>query len=429
MMYNFAGLRAASRTLSELTAQERSAALLSFADLLESESETLLEASAKDYAEHKATLSPANAARLLLSPQKIATIIAQVRSVAALQDPIGVIQTRTELDKGLVLERVSAPIGVFAIIFESRADVAPQILSLALRSGNAVVLKGGKETQRVNNFYASIMKKTTDHITTIGNDWFQMHHDRATVDALLGAVNDIDLIIPRGSNELVQSIKERSLVPVLSHADGVCHIYVHESAHLQDALALILDSKTQYPAACNAVETVLIDRSIAPQFLPLLIQRAEEHNIELRGCEELLRLAPKAQEVTGSDWHTEYGDTILAIKVVAAYEQALAHINTFGSHHTDAIIAKDPVIIEKFLKQVDSASVFANCSTRFADGFRYGLGAEIGISTGRIHARGPVGIEGLMTYKYMLRGDTNIVATYAGEEGKPFLHNKLSVID
>jgi glutamate-5-semialdehyde dehydrogenase len=426
-MYNFSALRAASRQLTELSAKRRSEMLLHFAELIAAQSTILLDASQADYAEHKSVLTAANAARLLLSKEKIATIIAQIRHVAALKDPIGNIQSRTELDTGLILEKISIPIGVFGIIFESRADVAPQILSLAIRSGNAVILKGGSETQRVNSFYASLAQQTTDTISEIDTPFFQMHHDRNVVDALLSASNDIDLIIPRGSNQFVQSIKQKSLIPVLSHADGVCHLYVHKSASLQQALALVVDSKTQYPAACNALETVLIDQNIAPILLPELIRVAQEKNIELRGCEEFTSFCPQALLVPGSDWHTEYGENILAVKVVAGYEQAIEHINTFGSHHTDVIVSSDQIIIEKFLSQVDSASVFANCSTRFADGFRYGLGAEIGISTGRIHARGPVGIEGLMTYKYVLRGNGNIVADYIGEKSKVFLHTPLAV--
>lgn len=425
-MYSFRSLRSASQKLVKLSADTRSRSLNHLAELLHSNTAALIEASELDYNEHKLQLAPASAARLILTAEKIASIVDGVRQLAQIADPVGQIEARTELDSGLVLERRAVPLGVFGIIFESRADVAPQILSLALRSGNAVVLKGGKETRRINGIYAEIATQITSMESELPTEWFQMHHDRAVVDAMLTAVNDIDLIIPRGSNELVKSIKERSLVPVLSHADGVCHLYVHESADINQAIALIIDSKTQYPAACNALESALIDRSIAPQILPLLLDSAQSSGIELRGCPEFLSFSPGAQLVTGEQWHTEYGENILAVKILRDCSEAIEHINSFGSHHTDAIVAKNPMIIDAFLQEVDSASVFANCSTRFADGFRYGLGAEIGISTGRVHARGPVGIEGLMTYKYQLRGDGHLVATYTGTDARRFIHRRLS---
>ena len=330
----------------------------------------------------------------------------------------------TILDTDLILKKISVPIGVIGIIFESRADVAPQILSLILRSANSVVLKGGKESRHTNTVYQAIASQLCSQAPYLPQHWFQLHHDREVVSEMLQASGEIDLIVPRGSNELVQSIIAQSRIPVLGHADGVCHLYIHSSANLAQALALTLDAKLQYPAACNALETILVDRKIAADFIPMLLSAAKERQVELRGDAEFRQYAPHAPEVSGDCWHTEYAGAILAVRIVSALEEAIDHINANGSHHTDAIAATVVEVIEKFTTEVDSANVFSNCSTRFADGFRYGFGAEIGISTGRIHARGPVGIEGLMTYKYVLSGAGQQVADYTGKNPRPFLHLK-----
>lgn len=417
-MYNFRPLREASRNLSQLDPGQRTAALIAFADLLQQRSGELIAASAADIQEHGATLPAASLARLLLDTSKMTQIVTGVRQVAGLKDPVGAVQQRTVLDDGLELERIAVPLGVFGIIFESRADVAPQIMSLALRSANAVVLKGGSETKRINSLYGEIAAA----VPGLPEGWFQLHHQRDVVDAMLNAAGEIDLLIPRGSNELVQSIIERSRVPVLGHADGVCHIFVDKAADLKKALAVILDAKTQYPAACNAVETVLVDHAISTQFIPLLIEGAAAAGVELRGDASLQKFLPQASLVSGDRWHTEYGEKILAVAVSENITAAISHINSFGSHHTDCIISENSSAIEQFFAQVDSANVYSNCSTRFADGFRYGFGAEIGISTGRIHARGPVGMDGLMTYKYLLRGAGQTVAQYSGESPRPFKH-------
>lgn len=419
-MSNFSAVRKAARELSLLSGALRSDAILKFSQLISENAASLIEASKEDLSEHGAALSAASRQRLVLSDEKIEQIAAGVKQVAALLDPIGVVQQRTELDSGLDLERIAVPIGVFGVIFESRADVAPQILSLALRSANAVILKGGSESKRVNTRWSDLACQ----LSTLPKNWFQMHHERSIVDTMLAARGEIDLIIPRGSNELVRSISERSTVPVLGHADGVCHLFIDRSADLELALKVVIDSKVQYPAACNALETLLVDAPIAESFLPLFIKRAKELGIELRGSQDLRKYLPNAPIIEGDAWHIEYGDLILALKVVPDLNSAIEHINHYGSQHTDGIIAGDAEAISRFSREVDSANVYSNCSTRFADGFRYGFGAEIGISTGRIHARGPVGIEGLLTYKYLLHGSGQIVADYSGANAKKFTHRK-----
>lgn len=424
-MSEFSGIRRAARTLSLCSVDERTQALEALAQGILAAQEKLIEASQLDIEEHGSSLSNASRARLELSPAKVNQIAISIRQVAALPDPIGTVQQRTLLDDGLELERITIPLGVFGVIFESRADVAPQILSLALRSGNGVILKGGSETRRINSLYAEIAENISTRVPAIPPGWFEMHHDRDVVARMLNAPGEIDLIIPRGSNELVQSIMKASKVPVLGHADGVCHILVDRDADIQTALDVILDAKTQYPAACNTVETVLIDAAVAEEFLPLLVAAAERSKIELRGGTALRAHLPKAPAIIGDDWHTEYGDLILAVEVVDNCEAGIDHINCHGSHHTDCILTNNKTTAEKFLAKVDSANVYVNCSTRFADGFRYGFGAEIGIGTGRIHARGPVGIEGLLTYKYVLRGNGQTVKQYTGDSARQFKHQKL----
>ncbi len=423
-MSSFSAVRNAARQLALLSAETRSKALVHFAELVQTNQISLVDASTADLEEHGKSLNDASRQRLTLTPVKIAQIAVGIQQVATLPDPIGRVERKTLLDDGLILEKVSVPLGVFGVIFESRADVAPQILSLALRSGNGVVLKGGSESRRINSKWNEIAQQLSIKIPELPSEWFQIHHERAIVDEMLKAQHDLDLIIPRGSNALVQSITEKSKVPVLGHADGVCHLFVDRGADINLALRLIIDSKAQYPAACNALETVLIDSNAADTLLPILIEKAKSVGIELRGDEELRRFLPHAKFVSADQWHTEYGELILAVKVVSDISSAIDHINHYGSHHTECIVSSNQQSIERFLREVDSANVYANCSTRFADGFRYGFGAEIGISTGRIHARGPVGIEGLLTYKYLLTGSGQIVADYVGEKARPFKHTE-----
>jgi glutamate-5-semialdehyde dehydrogenase len=427
IMGKFTQLRDASRKLQLLKANQRDLALNILADLIHEHSPSLINASELDLKENGESMTNANRARLILDSKKISQLVLGIRQVAKLSDPVGKTLDATVLDENLLLTKVSVPLGVLGVIFESRADVAPQIISLALRTANGVVMKAGSESKHVNSEYQKILIELSTSLEFLPNDWCQIYHQREIVKEMLAATEEIDLIIPRGSYELVKSVSENTKIPVLGHAAGVCHLYIHQSADLEKALNILFDAKLQYSAACNAIETVLIDNSLATTFIPKLITLAKERALELRGDEEFCKYDPSAIQIKSDAWNQEYGDAILAVKVVKDHNQAIEHINKYGSHHTDAIVAKSESAINTFLNRVDSANVYSNCSTRFADGFRYGFGAEIGISTGRIHARGPVGIDGLMTYKYILEGDGQIVADYVGEDAKAFLHLRKTV--
>jgi glutamate-5-semialdehyde dehydrogenase len=351
-----------------------------------------------------------------------------VRAVAALPDPSGVVLSRTLLDDGLVLEKVTCPIGVLAVIFESRPDAVTQIGSLALKSGNAAILKGGRESARSTAALLDVFAKALASFPEIPEGVLSSVADRAEVDALLALDEHIDLVIPRGGYDLVRHVKAHTRIPVLGHAEGVCHVYVDRAADEAMAIAIILDSKLQYPAACNAAETLLVHRDAAARFLVPLLSRLIDAGIELRACEATRSLAPSVplSAATEDDWRAEYGGPMLAVRIVDSLDEAVDHVNRYGSHHTEAIVTADAAAAEAFLGRVDAAGVFHNASTRFADGFRYGFGAEVGISTSRIHARGPVGLDGLVTYKYLLRGSGQIVATYSGKDARPFRHRVLS---
>ena len=321
---------------------------------------------------------------------------------------------------------MTVPIGVIGVIFESRPDALVQIASLCLKSGNAALLKGGREATVTNQTLAEIMCQATQGILPEG--WMTLLPGREEVRALLGEEELIDLIIPRGSNEFVQYIMHNTKIPVMGHADGICHVYVDASADLDKAVQIAVDAKTQYVAVCNAAETLLVHSGIAPAFLQRAVPALLERNVELRGDERALALANANGQVkpaTESDWSTEYLDLMLAVKVVDSTAEAIEHINAYGSHHTDAIVTEDSEAALTFLREVDSASVIHNASTRFADGFKYGLGAEVGISTNRLHSRGPVGLEGLVIYKYILQGDGHIVDMYDGQQQRPFIHRPL----
>jgi len=316
------------------------------------------------------------------------------------------------------------PLGVVAIIFESRPDVMPQIMSLILKSGNAVVFKGGKEAAQTNAAFMALTLNLQHECPFLPDGWATLLTTREDVQALLAYPQYVDLVIPRGSNALVQHIMANTSIPVLGHAEGICHFYVDETADLEQALAIIEDSKCQYPSACNTLETLLVNEAIAPLLLPQLAGLAQRRGITLKADAHSLPHLPQAQPATEEDWRTEYGDLTLAVKVVASLLEAMAHINTYGSHHTDALLSQDETAQQTFLQGVDSASVFVNASTRFADGFRYGLGAEIGISTARTHARGPVGLEGLVSTKWLLRGHGHVASDYA-KGNKQFKHTQL----
>ena len=419
-------LKEGAHELRLATPTTRSKMLGVLADSIQAHIPLLIEENAKDYADHSRSLEPALAQRLKLSEEKLLTLVDGLRELERAEDPLGRILARTELDDGLVLDKVSVPLGVFCVIFESRPDVFYQVLGLALRTGNGVVLKGGREATLTNRAMLNVAREAlTQH--ALPASWFSLIEGRESVEELLKHDDLVDLVIPRGSNEFVRHIQGTSRIPVLGHASGVCHLYVHSSAELDRALPIIIDAKTQYPAACNSVETILVDAQIAPTFLPRLQEELVRAGVSVRGCAESATQLKNIDLVRENEWSTEYGSLVVAIKVVADMNEAVTHINRFGSHHTDGILATDSAACEHFAAAVDSASVFANCSTRFADGYRFGFGAEIGIGTGKIHARGPVGMEGILTYKYILRGHGQIVATYSGANARKFSFKQLPV--
>jgi len=404
-------VRRSATALGQCGDQQRQAAVLAMADALEAGQAEILAANQADLADAVAGgLAPSLVARLKLDAAKLAGAIEGVRQVAALPDPLGRRQLHTELDQGLVLERVTVPLGVLGVIFEARPDAVMQIASLAIRSGNGALLKGGREAQRS---CAAIHAALRQGLTGTGVDpaVLELLTSRQESLAMLRLDGLVDLIIPRGSNALVRFIQDNTRIPVLGHADGVCHLYVDRQVDLSQALRIALDAKTQYPAACNAIETLLVHRAVAPAFLALAVPAFAAAGVDLRGDAEAMALGvPSAAR--DDDWRAEYSDLILAVRLVDDLDQALEHIRLHGSRHTEAICTTDPTAADRFLAAVDSAGVFLNCSTRFADGFRYGFGAEVGISTQTLPPRGPVGLEGLVTYRYRLRGDGHIAADY-----------------
>jgi glutamate-5-semialdehyde dehydrogenase len=421
--------RRASLRLADITTKTKNSALLKIASAISKNNEALLEANAKDVkaAEHllnTGKLSKAFVQRLKLSDHKLRAVAEMVRSVARLEDPVGRTLYSVELDQGLELYKVSCPIGVVGAIFEARPDVLPQISALCLKSGNAVVLKGGREAKHSNEAFFQLIRDTSER-AGIPQGWIQLIEARREVRELLGLDEYLDLLLPRGSKQFVRYIQENTRIPVLGHAEGVCHIYVDEYADLDQALEVCYDAKVQYPAVCNAVETLLVHHNIASRFLPEIAERYRKAGVEIRGCERTRRILRGIRRATGRDWRTEYLDLIISIKIVDGIEEAIEHINTYGSKHTDAIITRDGKAALRFLRGVDSSSVMLNASTRFSDGYRYGLGAEVGISTGKVHARGPVGLEGLTTSKFYLLGRGHVVATYLGPSAKPFTHRPL----
>ncbi|MBN2351592.1 MAG: glutamate-5-semialdehyde dehydrogenase [Spirochaetales bacterium] len=363
------------------------------------------------------------AKRLVFNEAKLAETTEGLRSLTSLPDPVGRTLSAVELDSGLELYKVACPIGVLGIIFESRPDALIQIGSLALKSGNAVLLKGGREAKETNEILARLIYDTS-LASGFPEGWLQLLESREDVAAMLELDGLVDLIIPRGSNEFVRYIMDHTSIPVLGHAEGVCHLYAAGDADTAMAVRLAVDSKCQYVAVCNAMETLLVHSAAAQAFLPELKKAMNEKGVELRGCEKTGQIIDCARAAE-ADWRAEYLDLILAVKVVESDEEAVSHINAYGSHHTDAIVTADRKRAEYFLTYVDSADVFWNTSTRFSDGFVFGLGAEVGISTNKIHARGPVGMEGLLIYKWKLLGSGQAIADYKGAGARKFTHKKL----
>lgn len=360
--------------------------------------------------------------RLKFDDDKIMDVIAGIESLRKLPELVGKTLATTALDTDLELYKVSCPIGVIGVIFESRPDALVQISTLCLKSGNAAILKGGTEAKNTNRILWEIIKTASERVG-IPEGWIQLIEKREDVSAMLKLDDSIDLIIPRGSNDFVKYIMDNSNIPVLGHADGICHCYIDEEADLEMAVKVAVDSKTQYVAVCNATETLLVNKNIAKSFLPLLKEAMEAKNVELVG-DERVRSIIDIGVATDEDWKSEYLDYKLSIKIVDDLKEAITHINTYGSGHTEAIITKNKDKVETFMNLVDAGNVFWNCSTRFSDGFRYGFGAEVGISTNKIHARGPVGLEGLLIYKYKMIGHGNIVADYESNK-KSYKHTKL----
>jgi glutamate-5-semialdehyde dehydrogenase len=467
LLQRAAGVRRSAMALGQWSDAERRAAVLAMASALESKRHKILAANQADMeAAASDGLAPALMARLKLDGAKLDAAIAGVRQVAALADPLGRRQLHTELDQGLVLERLTVPLGVVGVIFEARPDAAIQIASLAIRSGNGAILKGGREASRSCGAIMAALRQglangipqtipapdpiadnsaasNTSATKTLANNSLPpipVAMDPAAGDlmaasalelltsreeslALLKLDGLVDLIIPRGSNALVRYIQDNTRIPVLGHADGICHLYVDVAADLDQALRVAIDAKTQYPAACNAIETLLVHEQIAPSFLAMAIEAFSAAGVELRGDAAALALGVE-HAASEEDWSCEYSDLVLAVKLVADLDAAIEHIGRYGSRHTDAICTTDERAANRFLAAVDSAGVYLNCSTRFADGFRYGFGAEVGISTQTLPPRGPVGLEGLVTYRYRLRGEGHIAADYASG-ARQFSHRAL----
>ncbi|MEH1934249.1 MAG: glutamate-5-semialdehyde dehydrogenase [Nostoc sp.] len=414
--------RHAASKLAILSTEAKNQALEAIALALESARDEILQANIADCEAATAVGIPQPLyKRLQLDEHKLRDAIAGVRDVGKLADPVGKVQIHRELDTGLTLKRITCPLGVLGIIFEARPEAAIQIVSLAIKSGNGVILKGGKEAVRSCEAIVKAIKQGLSQ-TAVNPDAVQLLTTREETLELLKLDKYVDLIIPRGSNSFVRFVQENTRIPVLGHADGICHLYIDKAADLSKAVPITVDAKAQYPAVCNAIETLLVHSSIATEFLPKVAEALQERHVELRGDKRTLKILPNIATATEIDWETEYSDFILSIKIVDSIEDAIAHINEYGSRHTDAIITEDLASVETFFGLVNSANIFHNCSTRFADGFRYGFGAEVGISTQQMPPRGPVGLEGLVTYKYQMTGDGHIVATYTGANAKAFTH-------
>lgn len=409
-----------SSKMAALPIEVRNAALKAAQEALKANKDKVFAANKEDMDAADANgISDAVKKRLKFDEHKLEDVLAGIDGLISLPDPIGKLQLKRQLDEGLILKRVSCPIGVIGIIFEARPDALVQISSLCIKSGNCAILKGGKETARTNKVLFEIIYEAVTKAGLPENCLLQaeLHNE---IDELLECHESVDLLIPRGSNAFVQYIMNNTKIPVMGHADGICHTYVDEDADIDKVLPVIVDAKTQYTAACNATETLLVNRKIAKTALPKIAKALADAGVKLRGTGEAASIINESKSLISSEdvmkddeFNTEYLDMIISVKLVEDVDEAINHINRFGSHHTDCILTENSETAEKFMQLVDSAGVYQNCSTRFADGFRYGFGAEVGISTGKIHARGPVGLEGLVTYKYKLFGNGQTVADYA----------------
>lgn len=409
--------------------EKKNSALESMIEALESNKKKILKANELDLKSAKLLLDSGKMNisaynRLKLDENKFRDMIEGIREVIKLDDPANKKVWAMRLDNGLDLYRQSCPLGVIGVVFESRPDVVVQISALMVKSGNVVIMKGGKEAQNTNIILYETINKALNSTYGMPENVVNMLLTRHGFHEILKLDDTIDLIIPRGSAEFVKWVQDNTRIPVLGHSSGICHIYVEPTAKLDKAIEICVDSKVQNPSACNAVETILVDYEIKDKFLPELVKKLQENGVEVRGCSECAAMLPDIGLADEDDWFTEYGDKIVSIKIVRGIYAAVRHINKYGSKHTDCIITEDKDIAFAFTNNVDSANVFINASTRFSDGFRYGFGAEVGISTNKLHARGPVGLEGLTTYKYLLYGKGQTVRQYCDGE-KKFIHKRL----
>ena len=411
--------------LAAIPSEKKNKALIAIAHAINRKKEEILKANKKDVEEAiNSKLNPSLLMRLKLDGLKIAEIVRSVNDVAKLEDPVGKTLSAMALDDGLELYQVTCPIGVIGAIFESRPDALVQISCLCIKSGNAVMLKGGIEAKNTNRILAEIISEAIGK-EGVPKNAVQLIETREEVKEMLALDDYIDLLIPRGSNELVKFIKENTKIAVLGHSSGVCHVYVDKDADINKAVKVSYDAKCQYPAVCNAMEKLIVHKDIASDFLKKIYPKYKEANVVIKGCDKTIEILNGIKRAAEPDWSCEYNDLVLDIKIVGSVDEAIGHINKYGSKHTDSIITENRTAAKKFISLVDSSSVMWNASTRFADGFRYGKGAEIGISTSKIHARGPVGLDGLVIYKYILIGNGNIVADYSGKNAKKYTHKKL----
>ncbi|HMK84177.1 MAG TPA: glutamate-5-semialdehyde dehydrogenase [Candidatus Bathyarchaeia archaeon] len=419
--------RASALKMANSSIQARNGAILAIAEEINKTRRSIVYANTKDV-QDAAREGRANSImkRLKLDDSKIDEMIRGLRSISKLEDPTNRTLLAIEMDYGLELYKVTCPIGVVSAIFESRPDALIQISGLCLKSANAVILKGGTEATRTNRILVDLTRKRIRQFKEIPENSIQLIETRGDVERLLKLDEYVDLILPRGSSSLVNYVKENSRIPVLGHAEGICHEYVDADADLDMAIEVCYDAKVQHPAVCNAMNALLVHKDIAGKFLPKLAAKYEKAHVELRADERIREFLPEAKAATEKDWSTEYLDLVLAIRMVNSLEEAIDHINHYSTHHTDGIVTEDAGAARRFLKEVNSAVVLCNASTRFSDGYRFGFGAEVGISTGKIHARGPVGLDGLITYKYIVHGSGQVVSSYLGRNPTPFTHRRLN---
>jgi glutamate-5-semialdehyde dehydrogenase len=402
--------RKAGREISRTDSGKKNLALLKIAEIIDSNCDQLIAENAKDLTAAKQSgLDAASLDRLALTPKSIKSMVEGLKQVAALPDPVGEITELSYRPSGIQVGQMRVPLGVIGIIYESRPNVTVDAAALCLKAGNACILRGGSESIHSNQAIASCISEglaaaglPTTAVQIVATA------DRTAVGELITMNQYVDVIVPRGGKSLIERISNNATIPVIKHLDGICHVYIDDKADIDKAIAIAINAKTHRYGVCNAMETLLVAEGIAPKVLPLLAAQYLEKGVELRGCAKTCSLLPQAIRATEEDWHTEYLAPILSIHIVADMDEAIAHINKYSSAHTEAIVTEDYTLARRFLREVDSSSVMVNASTRFADGFEYGLGAEIGISTDKLHARGPVGLKGLTSLKYIVLGDGHI---------------------